>query len=84
MPKLLDAGVGLLAVTCGADGALVANCEGMQRVPAFAIDVVDTTGCSDAFSAGFVYATSIGRAPRGGRRIRQEPTGPGIVRKVPA
>jgi sugar/nucleoside kinase (ribokinase family) len=61
--RLLDAGAGLLAVTCGADGALVANREGTQRVPAFAVDVVDTTGCGDAFSAGFVYATSIGRAP---------------------
>jgi sugar/nucleoside kinase (ribokinase family) len=61
--RLLDAGAGLLAVTCGADGALVANRDGTQRVPAFAVDVVDTTGCGDAFSAGFVYATSIGRAP---------------------
>jgi sugar/nucleoside kinase (ribokinase family) len=38
--------------------------EGNQQVPAFAVDIVDTTGCGDAFSAGFVYATRIGRAPR--------------------
>jgi sugar/nucleoside kinase (ribokinase family) len=62
--RLLDAGAGLLAVTCGADGALIVSLEGTQRVPAFAVDVVDTTGCGDAFSAGFVYATGIGRAPR--------------------
>jgi sugar/nucleoside kinase (ribokinase family) len=61
--RLLDAGAGLLAVTCGADGALVVSSEGTQQVPAFAVDVVDTTGCGDAFSAGFVYATSIGRTP---------------------
>jgi sugar/nucleoside kinase (ribokinase family) len=61
---LLDAGAGLLAVTCGADGALIVSREGNQQVPAFAVDVVDTTGCGDAFSAGFVYATRIGRAPR--------------------
>jgi sugar/nucleoside kinase (ribokinase family) len=61
---LLDAGVGLLAVTCGADGALVANRDGTQRVPAFAIDVVDTTGCGDAFSAGFVYGIHRGRTSR--------------------
>jgi sugar/nucleoside kinase (ribokinase family) len=62
--QLLDAGAGLLAVTCGADGALIVSREGTQQVPAFAIDVVDTTGCGDAFSAGFVYAISIGREPR--------------------
>jgi sugar/nucleoside kinase (ribokinase family) len=62
--RLLEAGAGLIAVTCGADGALVVSHEGTQRVPAFAVNVVDTTGCGDAFSAGFVYATRIGRAPR--------------------
>jgi sugar/nucleoside kinase (ribokinase family) len=62
--RLLDAGAGMLAVTCGADGARVVSDEGAQQVPAFAIDVVDTTGCGDAFSAGFVYATGIGRPPR--------------------
>jgi len=63
--RLLDAGAGLLAVTCGADGALVVSSEGTQQVPAFPIDVVDTTGCGDAFSAGFVYGISSGRTPRG-------------------
>jgi sugar/nucleoside kinase (ribokinase family) len=62
--RLLDAGAGLLAITCGADGAMVVGREGTQRVPAFAVDVVDTTGCGDAFSAGFVYAIGSGRAPR--------------------
>jgi sugar/nucleoside kinase (ribokinase family) len=62
--RLLDAGAGLLGVTCGADGALVVSSEGKQRIPAFAVDVVDTTGCGDAFSAGFVYGMHIGRSPR--------------------
>lgn len=62
--KLLDAGVGLLAITCGAGGALVVSSEGTQRVPAFAVDVMDTTGCGDAFSAGFVHGIRLGRAPR--------------------
>ncbi|WSG63123.1 PfkB family carbohydrate kinase [Nocardia sp. NBC_01730] len=39
----------------------MATPEGTDRVLAFA---VDTTGCGDAFSAGFVYATAIGRTPR--------------------
>ena len=62
--RLLEAGAGLIAVTCGADGALVVNNEGTEQVPAFAVDVVDTTGCGDAFSAGFVHALTIGRQPR--------------------
>jgi sugar/nucleoside kinase (ribokinase family) len=62
--RLLDAGAGLLAVTCGANLALIVGREGTQQVPAFAVDVVDTTGCGDAFSAGFVYAIGISRAPR--------------------
>ena len=30
------------------------------RVPAFAVDVVDTTGCGDAFDAGFMLTTAVG------------------------
>src|SRR5258705_11216308 len=69
--RLLDAGAGLLAVTCGADGALIVSHEGNQQVPAFVVDVVDTTGCGDAFSAGFVYAIGISRAPRDAALVAQ-------------
>ena len=58
---LLERGVGCVAATCGADGALVVDGEGSQRVPAFDVDVVDTTGCGDAFSAGFLRGLSLGR-----------------------
>lgn len=60
---LLDRGVGCVAVTCGASGALVATAEGTLRVPAFEVEVVDTTGCGDAFSAGFLTAVLAGRTP---------------------
>ena len=60
---LLERGVGCVAVTCGASGALVATAEGTHRVPAFEVDVVDTTGCGDAFSAGFLTAVLSGRTP---------------------
>ncbi|MFJ6086706.1 carbohydrate kinase family protein [Streptomyces sp. NPDC092369] len=62
--KFLAAGAGLVAVTRGADGALLVTAEDTETVPAYAIDVVDTTGCGDAFSAGFLRAVSLGRTPR--------------------
>ncbi|CAM5646312.1 carbohydrate kinase family protein [Streptomyces aurantiogriseus] len=62
--KLLGAGAGVVAVTRGGEGALVATGEGGETVPAFAVDVVDTTGCGDAFSAGYLRGVGLGRAPR--------------------
>ncbi|MGW3290819.1 carbohydrate kinase family protein [Streptomyces sp. NPDC001002] len=62
--KLLAAGAGLVAVTRGAEGALLVTAEGTETVPAYDIEVVDTTGCGDAFSAGFLRAVSLGRTPR--------------------
>jgi sugar/nucleoside kinase (ribokinase family) len=60
----LDRGVGCVAATRGANGALVVDASGAESVPAFAVDVVDTSGCGDAFSAGFMRAISLGRSPR--------------------
>jgi sugar/nucleoside kinase (ribokinase family) len=60
---LLARGAGCVAATCGASGALVATSEGVSRAPAFEVDVVDTTGCGDAFSAGFLVAVLGGRTP---------------------
>jgi len=58
---LLDKGVGCVAVTAGARGAYVATADETAWVPAFAIEVVDTTGCGDAFSAGFLLGRAQGR-----------------------
>jgi sugar/nucleoside kinase (ribokinase family) len=62
--KFLAAGAGLVAVTRGGDGALLVTADGTETVPAFDVDVVDTTGCGDAFSAGFLRGISLGRTPR--------------------
>ena len=52
----LDAGVGTLVITRGAAGVSISTRERRDlRLPAYAVDVVDTTGCGDAFSAGFVW-----------------------------
>jgi sugar/nucleoside kinase (ribokinase family) len=62
--ELLERGVGCVAATRGADGVLVVDAEGAEEVPAFEVDVVDTTGCGDAFSAGFLRGLSLGRSRR--------------------
>jgi sugar/nucleoside kinase (ribokinase family) len=62
--KFLAGGTGLVAVTRGGDGALLVTAEGTEAVPAFDVDVVDTTGCGDAFSAGFLRGVSLGRTAK--------------------
>lgn len=61
---LLEQGVGCVAATCGAEGAIVVDASGVERVGAFPVEAVDTTGCGDAFSAGFLRAQSLGRSNR--------------------
>jgi sugar/nucleoside kinase (ribokinase family) len=62
--SLMERGVGCVAATRGADGAVVVDADGVEEVPAFKVDVVDTTGCGDAFSAGFLRGLSLGRSRR--------------------
>jgi sugar/nucleoside kinase (ribokinase family) len=61
---LLDRGVGCVAATCGAEGVMIVDEEGADTVPAFEVEAVDTTGCGDAFSAGFLRGLSLGRDRR--------------------
>jgi len=62
--ELVSRGVGAVAATCGADGVVLVDAESVQRVPAFAVQVVDTSGCGDAFSAGFLRGLHDGRSRR--------------------
>jgi sugar/nucleoside kinase (ribokinase family) len=48
-------GAGMAIVTLGDKGCIGSN-AGLLTVPAFAVDVVDTTGAGAAFAAGFIYA----------------------------
>lgn len=60
---LLDRGATAVLTTLGADGALLATEDGYDRVPAPAVDPVDTTGAGDAFNAAFAVALGEGRDP---------------------
>ncbi len=66
---LLQKGVGCVAATAGERGAVVVTADEVVEVPAFAIDVVDTTGCGDAFSAGFVLGRAAGRSAEESARL---------------
>ncbi|MFD1496183.1 carbohydrate kinase family protein, partial [Streptosporangium lutulentum] len=59
---LLAEGPRAVLVTLGGEGSLVARRgEGVTRVPALDVPVVDTTGCGDAYCAGFIAGLIDGR-----------------------
>jgi ribokinase len=49
--EMLNDGVKTIVLTQGAEGALIVTKDGTQTVTAKKVDVVDTTGAGDAFSA---------------------------------
>jgi hypothetical protein len=61
----LGKGATCCVFTLGGEGAYYAHKDGTRfRAPAFDIQVVDTTGCGDAFDAGFIAALHKGMEPR--------------------
>jgi len=56
--KLLASGIRRVILTLGEKGALLAGNEGMEHVPAFRVNSVDSTGAGDAFIGSF--ATFLG------------------------
>lgn len=51
---VLSRGTGLAVVTLGAEGAIAFTRAGSAQVEAFDVEVVDTVGAGDAFSAGLL------------------------------
>ena len=47
-------GVGTVAVTTGADGSILITADGIEHIPAIPTEVIDTTGCGDAYTAGLI------------------------------
>jgi ribokinase len=53
--RLLKLGPTLVALTIGADGSILATDRETVIVPAFTVNVVDTTGAGDAFMGGLSF-----------------------------
>lgn len=60
---VLSLGVEGVAVTRGENGVLVVTDGVCTHVPAMPVEVVDTTGCGDAFDAGFLTGLLAGLTP---------------------
>jgi len=58
-----DAGATTCIFKWGANGSYLATADGHERVPAQRFDVTDTTGCGDAYCAGFIAGLKQGWEP---------------------
>ncbi len=65
---LRESGVGVVILTLGERGALLAQTESTQAFPAFMVTVVDTTAAGDAFMGGLAVALAEGKSLAEGTR----------------
>jgi hypothetical protein len=59
--RLIGLGAGAVVIKMGPKGCLVAQGGSRTQVPAYAANVVDTTGAGDCWDAGFITALSRGK-----------------------
>jgi ribokinase len=59
----------IIAVTKGSKGATIFSKSESVDIPIFNVEVIDTTGAGDAFTAGMLYALTKGKTPKEAGRI---------------
>ena len=69
--KLIEQGVSIVAVTLGAEGALIATKEGCAHVAGYSAEVVDSTGAGDSFWGGFLHKLLESEVVREGRPLTE-------------
>lgn len=52
--KLLNSGVKVVCITQGAKGCIIATRKGIERLPTFKVETVDTLGAGDSFFGAFL------------------------------
>ena len=65
----LDLGAEACVIKAGARGSFLVTRNKTVRIPALAVDVIDTTGCGDAYCAGFAAGLGRGWDPEKARRF---------------
>ncbi len=61
---LLAGGALAVVVTLGEEGSVLYTPDGEERVSAFRVDVIDTTGAGDVFHGAFAFGVARGLSPR--------------------
>jgi 6-phosphofructokinase 2 len=62
-------GAANVAVSLGAEGAVLANCAGASFMPAIEVDARSAVGAGDSFLAAMVYAFASGAEPADALRL---------------
>lgn len=56
----MDLGAGACVFKCGARGSFIKTAEKEFQLPAYKIEVSDTTGCGDSYCGGFIAGLNLG------------------------
>lgn len=60
--RLRDQGPRVVVVTLGGEGCIVVDDRGVVPLPAYPVEVTDTTGAGDCFAAAFGFGLAAGRS----------------------